>query len=121
MYLCCLNNNKMTQIQTIQHHLEQMQLLTLQLAGNEGQRNDIIQNGAKFGYKPSEISGMIQDLKLVEADLIKQYRKHSQEQFRLLREYEVRNSNAINIQSATGAIFSHTSHNSEMAKYMEQL
>jgi hypothetical protein len=85
----------MTHLQQIADHLAEMQLIVMQLMGNDGQRNDVIDNGAKFGYKPNELSGMVQDCNDVEQSLIKQYRLHSQTQFRLLREYEIRNSAPI--------------------------
>jgi len=110
----------MNHLQQIADHLAEMQLIVLQLMGNDHNRDYIIDNGAKFGYKPIELGAVVSDCNSIEELLIKQYRANSLTQFQLLRAYEVRNSPPIDFTTKT-PIFSHTSHNSEVAKDMEQL
>jgi hypothetical protein len=67
-------------------------------------------------YSPEQTSGMIQDARLIIADLERTYQHHMEMSAGIWNAYRKRN-----VQSTSGVIFSHTSHNSEVAKDMEQL
>lgn len=111
----------MTTLQTAQDHVAEMQLIMVQISGNEGQRKDIIDNAeSRFGCTKSEVFKMLKDCDDVERDLINQYWKHSRLQAESFRAFQVRNAKPI-VYAPTTPIFSHTSHNSEVAKDMEQL
>jgi hypothetical protein len=85
----------MNTLQTAQDHVAEMQLILLQLAGYDGQRTDIINNGKRLGNSPHEISEMLQNISDVERDLINQYWKHSRLQAESFRAFQVRNAKPI--------------------------
>jgi gas vesicle protein len=108
----------MTHLQQIADHLAEMQRILKSIQEREILIEGIVEKGTEWGYAKNEIHYLVSKQEREVKELVKEYKVHQKEHGLSFRAYEVRNSSPIDF-SMKPPVFSHTSHNSKMAKDME--